>query len=141
MTNAQAEEIASLINERNQLVKQYEAKDILQNAGNYEYEVRDEKVVACVERKKVQWYQWEICHLSVPKEWGGKGVAFAVYQRAAAAARAGGARVLQCTIRKGNDDSEKFFLRQGFTKVGSFFYDGTGNTVGIWQKVICPPEG
>ncbi len=60
MTKAQAEEIANLINERNQLVRRYKAKDILQHAGNYEYEIRDGKVVACVERKKVQWYQWEV---------------------------------------------------------------------------------
>jgi uncharacterized protein YxjI len=69
------------------------------HADNYEYEVRDGHVVACVERKKVQWYQWEICHLSVREEWEHKGAAFAVYNRAQAAARSGRGSVLQCTIR------------------------------------------
>ncbi len=140
MTKPRAQEIAKLINERNQLARRYKADDILRYASNYEYELRDGKVVACVERKKVQWYQWEICHLSVPEEWEGRGVAFAVYSRAEEAARAGGACVLQCTIRQGNEKSERFFRRQGFAKVGSFLYDATGNTVGIWQKLIRPPE-
>lgn len=137
MTEAHAREIAALINERNELARTYTAGDIIREASNYEYEVRDGKVVACVERQKVQWYQWEICHLSVPTEWEGKGVAFAVYQRAEAAARSGGGCVFQCTIREGNKRSEKFFRRQGFLKVGAFLYRPTGNTVGVWQKVLC----
>lgn len=113
MTEAHAREIAALINERNELARTYTAGDIIREASNYEYEVRDGKVVACVERQKVQWYQWEICHLSVPTEWEGKGVAFAVYQRAEAAARSGGGCVFQCTIREGNKRSEKFFSTAG----------------------------
>jgi GNAT superfamily N-acetyltransferase len=141
MTEAHAQEIATLLNERNQLARLYSAQGIVQHADEYEYEVREGRVVACVERKKVQWYQWEICHLSVRKEWEGKGVGFAVYSRAEAAARSGGACVLQCTIREGNEASERFFRRQSFNKVGAFLYGATGNTVGVWQKVLSSPEG
>ncbi len=141
MTETQAQEIAALLNERNQLAKTYTARNVLPEAGNYEYKVRDGKVVACVERKKVQWYQWEICHLSVAREWEGKGLAFIVYQRAEEAARSGGACILQCTIREGNERSERFCAKRGFVKVGRFFNTLTGNTVGVWQKMLSaiPP--
>jgi RimJ/RimL family protein N-acetyltransferase len=140
MTDAQAGEIASLINDRNKLARNYEAHDILRNACNFEYELREGKVVACVERKKVQWYQWEVCHLSVDKKWEGKGLAFIVYRRAEAAAQTGGARVLQCTIREGNSRSEHFVDRQGYLKVGRFFNAQTENAVGVWQKSLVPPQ-
>lgn len=136
MTEAQAQEIAVLLNKRNQLARSYTGRGVFAKAGNYEYEVRHGKVEACVERKKVQWYQWEICHLSVAIEWEGKGLASIVYQRAEEAARSGGACILQCTIREGNERSERFFGKRGFIKVGRFFYALTDNTVGVWQKVL-----
>lgn len=141
MTRAQAEEIATLINRRNQLPLDYTSDDILRKAPNYEYEIRDSKLIACVERKKVQWYQWEIRHLSVHEDWEGQGVGYAVYSRAETSAHAGGACLLQCTIRDGNDDSERFFQRQGFRRVGGFANASTGNAVGVWQKVLRPPAG
>src|SRR5579871_4742556 len=98
MNEKQAHEIAALLNERNQLVRMYDAQRVLAEATNYEWEEREDKVVACVERKRVQWYQWEICHLSVMKDWEGKGIASIVYARAEEAARSGGACILQCTI-------------------------------------------
>jgi hypothetical protein len=82
----------------------------------------------------------------VREEFEGKGVAFSVYASAEAAAARGGAYLLQCTIRDGNEGSERFFLRQGFRKVGAFYYERTGNNVGIWQKVLrsardtAPPD-
>jgi len=138
MTRAEADEIAQLLNDRNRLVRRYTGQQVLVDADNYEYENRDGHVAACVERKRAQWYQWEIRHLSVREEWEGKGLAFAVYSRAEAAVLQGGACVLQCTIRQGNKDSEKFFRRQGFTGVGAFYYQATNNNVGIWQKVLRP---
>src|SRR5947209_5092477 len=102
MTEIEAQQIATLLNDRNQLAGRRSAKHILAAATNYEFELRDGSVVACVERKSVQWYQWEICHLSVKSEWEGKGIASIVYARAEESARSGGARILQCTIREGN---------------------------------------
>src|SRR5438105_4365827 len=138
MTRAEADAIATLLNERNQLVHRYTGQEVLDNADTYEYDVRDGRVAACVECKRVQWYQWEVRHLSVRKEFEGKGVAFAVYARAESTALKGGARLLQCTIRAGNEDSEGFFRRQGFRNVGAFYYDETGNNVGVWQKILRP---
>ncbi|MBZ5493814.1 MAG: GNAT family N-acetyltransferase [Acidobacteriia bacterium] len=141
MTENEAKEIAELLNTRNQLVRKYTAHDVMEKAENYEYESRDNRVVACVEREKLQWYQWEIRHLSVSPKCEGKGLASIVYKRAESTARAGGAAILQCTIRQGNERSEAFFTRHGFSKIGSFVYQLTGNTVGIWQKILRPvPE-
>ena len=136
MTEAEAKQIAELLNERNQLARRYTGRDVLENAGNYEHELRDGRVAGCVERKKVQWYQWEIRHLSVLPEYEGKGVASIVYDRAEKAARTNGATVLQCTIREENARSETFFQRHGFVKAGRFLYQVTGNAVGVWQKIL-----
>jgi L-amino acid N-acyltransferase YncA len=140
MTGAEAQQIATLINRRNRLARRYEPADILRQAQHYEYESRDGKVVACVEWKEVQWYQWEVLHLSVDETIERKGLAYLVYERLENAARSAGVRLLQCTIREGNKDSVGFFDRQGFSKVSRFFNRQTGNTVGVWQKVVAEPR-
>ena len=139
MTIREAKQIAKLLNERNQLARQYTGDAVLADAANYEYELHEDQIVGCVERKRVQWYQWEIRHLSVHLDVEGKGVGFAVYRRAEAAAVNGGACILQCTIRHGNQESERFFRRQGFSEVSAFHYAQTGNIVGVWQKVLRVP--
>lgn len=140
MTEAEAEQIASLINRRNRLAKNYEPADILREAHNYEFEPRYGKVVACVERREVQWYQWEVLHLSVDEALEGQGLASLVYERLEKAARSAGVRLLQCTIREGNKDSVSFFDKRGFSKVARFLNRQTGNAVGVWQKVLTEPE-
>ena len=140
MTPRYAKGIATLLNARNHLARNYTEADILQDARQYEYEVRDGNVVACVERKEVQWYQWEVRHLSVASSHEGAGLAFALYQRAERFAIGEGACILQCTIRTGNTRSEAFFTRQGYRNVGVFLYPPTSHTVGVWQKVVSPPN-
>jgi N-acetylglutamate synthase-like GNAT family acetyltransferase len=139
MTADEARQIAELINRRNELMRRYRPADVQESAANYEFESRDGAVVACVERKRVQWYQWEICHLSVAEDCERKGLASMVYARAEAAARLAGVSLLQCTIREGNGASESFFSRQGFHRVGTFLNTRSGNTVGVWQKVLSGP--
>jgi hypothetical protein len=53
MTRSEAEQIAALLNERNQLVHQYTGQEVLDTADTYQYEIRDGRVIACVERKRV----------------------------------------------------------------------------------------
>ena len=140
MTEGEASQIATLINERNRLARHYEPADILREAVNYEYESRDGKVVACVERREVQWYQWEVLHLSVDQAWEGQGLGSLVYERLEKAARSAGVRLLQCTIREGNKDSVAFFDKRGFSKIARFLNQQTGNAVGVWQKVLIEPR-
>lgn len=139
MTMTEADQIAHLINERNQLARTYRGVEILESAANYDFEVREGRVVACVECKKVQWYQWEVRHLSVQCSCEGQGLAYLVYSRAQARSQAGGGCLLQCTIRSDNNESREFFARQGFREASSFYYRPTKNTVLIWQKALTLP--
>ena len=136
MNRLLATKIANLINDRNQLNGEYDADRILQHGENYIYELDGNVLVACVEVRKVQWYQWEICHLSVNPDYERKGNAARMIQSAEDRARERGAKILQCTIRVGNDRSERAFAKQGYEKKICFYNDKTENYVAVWQKAI-----
>lgn len=131
-----ADQIAQLLNRRNQLTRQYTAEMVLQQAGNYLFEILGTEVVACVEVKRVQWYQTELCHLTVAEAYEGKGYGRALIRRAIETADQQGARLVQCTIREGNTDSERAFLAAGFTKASMFFNARSGNNVCVYQRPI-----
>jgi ribosomal protein S18 acetylase RimI-like enzyme len=136
MTQHQAEEIANLLNSRNQLAVEYTAEMVMQHADNYLFEAQKEEVVACVEVKKVQWYQSEICHLSVSEKHEGQGLAKLLIRRAEQKAQRANARIAQCTIRVGNEASEQTFRRSGYREVCSFFNAELDRYVAVWQKVL-----
>jgi ribosomal protein S18 acetylase RimI-like enzyme len=133
----QADRIAALLNERNELTVTYTRKHILDHADNYLCRFSDDgAVIACVEVKKVQWYQTEILHLTVASSYERKGHAKALLCEAERIARANCARLLQCTIRAGNNASEKLFVGFGFVHVGTFHNQGSVNNVAVFQKVL-----
>jgi len=136
MKKSIATKIAELINARNQLNAAYDADRILRQSENYIYELDGNTLVVCVEVKKVQWYQWEICRLSVNPEHEGKGRGARMLQKAEEIAHAGNAKIVQCTIRIGVDRSERAFLKQGYLKTISFYNRKTENYVAVWQKAI-----
>jgi N-acetylglutamate synthase-like GNAT family acetyltransferase len=132
-----ARQIADLLNSQNQLVRQYDADLVLKSAQNYLHNLTDTgKVIACVELKRVQWYQFEIAHLTVAPDALGKGFAARLVRRCEEQANKHGGRVLQCTIRVGNERSQKLFEKAGFSRVSQFYYPLSQNDVGVWQKVI-----
>jgi len=137
LTNAHADQIAALLNERNQLTVKYTRQCVLEHADNYHcrFSAADE-VVGCVEVKKVQWYQTEICHLTVAASETRKGHAKALLCEAERVARANGARLLQGTIREGNIDSRSLFEGFGFLHVSTFSNPLSGNNVAVFQKVL-----
>lgn len=137
MTNHQAEQIAILLNLRNQLIKPYESKDILLESTNYVFIEEGSKVVACAVLKKVQWYQWEICHVSVDENHAGKGLGKLILKKAEKKALDGGAKILQCTVRSNNARSRGLFSSNGYLKTVSFFYSNSGNWVDVFQKSIA----
>jgi ribosomal protein S18 acetylase RimI-like enzyme len=127
MTEDEAAQIAALLNARNQLTVPYDGPRVSKSADQYLFRV-----------KNVQWYQGEVCHLTVDKDFEGKGYArnlFAELERRAAARCF---RVLQCTIREGNTDSEDFFTAAGFKSVSRFHNKMSSNNVTIWHKVLEP---
>src|SRR5579863_9940546 len=114
MTSQEARQVAKLLNARNRLQAAYTAARVSQHADDYIFEVNDGAVVACVEVKKVQWYQSEICHLSVDEKHEGRGLGKKLIRRAEEKALGHGARIVQCTIRVGNQRSEEAFRRSGY---------------------------
>ena len=138
LSDRQAEEIAALLNERNQLTVAYTARSVMAHSENYVYRTSPTgSVLACVEVKKVQWYQAEILHLTVHKTEQRKGHAKALLSEAERAARSRSARVLQCTIREDNLSSASLFQSCGFVQVGKFHNQVSGNNVLVLQKVLA----
>lgn len=139
MDRSHAQQIADLLNERNKLVTHYDADRILTAAGNYLYLLSDGgEVNACVELKRVQWYQCEIDHLTVRVSREGKGDARKLLQMAEQRARELGGRILQCTVRHDNSRSQRLFEKNGFLHTADFYYPTSGNNVAVWQKSISP---
>lgn len=136
MTEHEADQIATLLNTRNQLSVAHTGETVLRHAERYLFETETDAVVACVEVKRVQWYQWEICHLSVHADHEGRGLGKELVRRAEEAALRGGACIAQCTIRVGNRASEHVFQRSGYTQTVRFHNPSSGNDVGVWQKAL-----
>jgi N-acetylglutamate synthase-like GNAT family acetyltransferase len=137
MTLKEAQGVAELLNSRNQLGIAYTAARVLQHADEYIFDAWDGVVVACVQLKNVQWYQCEICHLSVHEKHEGKGLGKKLIRRAEEKAHGHGARIVQCTIRVGNERSEAAFRRSGYREACCFYNAATDNYVAIWQKALC----
>lgn len=136
MQNPEARQIAELLNRRNQLTQNYTEAMILESAGNYLFRKINDAVVACVELKKTQWYQSEICHLTVHEQHERQGHGRELIQQATDVAIKQGSRILQCTIRVGNNGSERAFLEAGFAITCSFHNSRSGNNVNVYQKSI-----
>ena len=136
MTKNDAIEIAELLNKRNELSVKYSFDDILSKKENYLFIKEGEKIVACGESIKVQWYQNEIKHISVHKDFEGKRFGTKILKLVEEKSIKDNARVLQCTVRTDNENSIRLFTRKGYKKVNSFFNKKTKNWVFIFQKVI-----
>ena len=136
MTQQEAEQIAYLLNTRNQLPVEYTAEMIIRDAENYLFETQYSEVVGCVEVKRVQWYQWEIRHLCVREGHERKGLGKKLIHQAEGKAKQAGARISQCTIRVGNEKSEQAFRRSGYRETCCFYNIDTDKYIAVWQKVL-----
>ncbi len=140
MNRLQATQVAALLNNQNHLTVKYTPERILACADNYLVRL-DEKgeVIACAELKKVQWYQFELLHVTVADAHKKKGLGRGLIEEAQAVAEENGARILQSTIRSGNEPSEKLFEGSGFQAACAFYNKQSGNLVRVWQKVLTQP--
>ena len=137
LSDAHAEQIAALLNTRNQLTLKYTRQRVQDHSKNYICRFSEtNEVVGCVEIKAVQWYQTEVCHLTVAETETKKGHAKALLCEAERIARASGARILQCTIREDNIASRSLFEGFGFSRTSTFNNPSSGNNVGVFQKVL-----
>lgn len=138
MSDAQADAIAQLLNTRNQLTRHYTRVRILNEAADYLFRLSETgEVIACVQVKKVQWYQAEVLHLTVAEACERKGHAKKLLCEADHLARTKGARILQCTIRADNAASRKLFEGFGFVNTSSFLNQYSGNNVSVFQKSLA----
>lgn len=140
MNKNDAAEIAVLLNTQNELTRQYDAARVLGEQEQYRFLREDNRLVACLQLRSVQWYQWEVLHLSVRQDCARRGLGTQLLQEAKAEATQAGIKLLQCTIRAGNGDSERLFERAGFRKVNAFHNARSDNEVGVWQYALVPPR-
>lgn len=139
MDNKHAEQIAMLLNDQNQLVVQYTADRVLEHKDNYLVRLDNSgKVIACAELKQVQWYQFELLHVTVALKNQKQGHARALVAEAERRAIHRGARILQSTIRAGNSASEALFKSSGFKSVSRFYNTKSKNIISVWQRVLSP---
>lgn len=137
MERSQAEQIATLLNTQNQLTVHYDADRVLDYQENYLVRLnRSGEVIACAELKKVQWYQFELLHLTVSQQHHQQGHARSLITEARDRAVNADARILQSTIRAGNVASEHLFKSSGFELVSRFYNARSKNIIGVWQRVL-----
>lgn len=140
MDRSQAAQIAKLLNEQNQLTVKYTAEKVLEHSDNYLVRLSSTgHVLACAELKKVQWYQFELLHVTVAQEHHRQGHARALVAEAEKKALQFGARILQSTIRARNTASEELFKSSGFNSVCRFYNPASKNIISVWQRVLSEP--
>ena len=139
MNKKHAKQIADLLNKRSQLDTRYDADQIIRSRDDYEYKIdKNDNIIAAVQIKKIQWYQWELCHLTVCLAHEGNCYGKKLIKKAEKKAKKGGALIIQCTIRENNESSQRLFSKNGYKHVSTFFNSASGNNVGVWQKILSP---
>ncbi|MCB0752781.1 MAG: GNAT family N-acetyltransferase [Ignavibacteriae bacterium] len=136
MTISIASQIADLLNRSNNLVVKYNSRQILNSKEDYIFNLVDDEVIACAKCKKVQWYQWEISHVSVKESELKKGYGKNIIRECELRAVRGSAKIIQCTIRNDNFASIQLFKSMGYEQVNIFFYEKSGNYVYVYQKCV-----
>lgn len=139
MDGNHANQIATLLNAQNQLTIRHTANCVLEHQDDYLVRLDDSgQVIACAELKQVQWYQFELLHVTVAQQSQKQGHARALVAEAEKLATQRGARILQSTIRAGNTASEQLFKSSGFEPVSRFYNVKSKNIISVWQRVLSP---
>jgi len=142
ITESMAERVADLLNTQNRLETRYTAASVLEHGERYITRLNDaEELMGVVEVKKVQWYQCEIDHLSVDPRFARQDVGSWLVLAAEGKARENRARIVQCTIRVGNNASECLFKKHGYRSAITFWNARSKNDVTIYQKALPTRTG
>jgi ribosomal protein S18 acetylase RimI-like enzyme len=137
MNTETAIQIASLLNNQNQLQTNYSSESILENSDAYIYQANaNGAITGAVRVDKIQWYQAEIKHLSVLQSAQRTGIGTLLLAKAEEKARSFRCKVAQCTIRENNIASVNLFLRNGYIKTCSFINPITNHMLSIFQKQL-----
>lgn len=140
MNPNQANQIAELLNNNNELKSAYTTDQVLRYAHEYKFIQEEDTnyVVAVVQIKKVQWYQHEIVNLTVNPEHNGKELAQHLLQIAENQALNDGARILQGTVRQDDQENIELFKSAGFNHVSNFYNQHSDRNITVWQKILTP---
>ena len=136
MTQTEAKQIAALLNTRNQLTTAWSETKVLDQKDEFVFIAEADTVIACAQSKKVSWYQWEICHVSIKEEYQRQGFASQILKLAEDKAISEGAKILQCTIRSNNGPSQNLFVSKGYIRTCAFYNVGSSNWVNVYQKSV-----
>lgn len=137
MTPDIANQIAELLNTEYPDSKLVTQEAILANKINYLFHANQRnKLISCIECRKVQWYQYEFRQLTTQRTFRKNGHAQSLLNKAINHAKANWGRVIQCTIEEGDLPSENLFESNGFTQTSIFYYPDNEVNMGVWQKVI-----
>lgn len=136
MTFKQAKQIANLLNTRNQLTVKYHVDKVLTKKENYVFIEKNGIIIACAESKDLQWYQSEILHVSVNRNYEGQGYGSKILNLAELKAKSQNSRITQCTIRKDNTNSLKLFKKMEYKIVNEFHNVISNNWIYILQKLL-----
>lgn len=137
MNQEQAKQIAALL-KQNDLTIEHTETTVLNSSADYVFIEEESKIVACAEIKKVQWYQWEIKHVSVAKPKCGLGKRIVVI--AENKAKEKNAKVIQCTIRSDNEASIALFKSSKYSQGITFYNPTSKHDVIIFQKSLTVRE-
>lgn len=134
MNEHQESQILSLINEINNLTEPVTIAYTRSRKRDYLFEMDSEgSVIGCICVKYVQWYQCEICHLSVSKSHRGLGLGAKLVARAITYATKKNFKISQITIREDNIISQRVFEKFGFKHMNSFFNNKSAHRIKLYQ--------
>lgn len=140
MNPNQANQISELLNNYNELKNPYTKDQLMRYAHEYKF-IQDEdssEVIAVVQIKKVQWYQYEIVNPTVSPENQSKGLAKHLLQLAENQALSDGAHILQGTVRQNDQENIELFKSAGYKHVNNFYNQQSDRNITVWQKVLSP---
>ena len=131
-----ADQIAELLNENNSLTTPYTRVGIRNYDDDYIVLQDEDIVIGCVCVKRIQWYQFEIKHLVVNKDYRSMGYGKSLIDSAITFAKERGGLIVQCTIKKENVNTRTLFSKWGFDETINFINPNSGNNLVIYQKNI-----
>jgi N-acetylglutamate synthase-like GNAT family acetyltransferase len=142
MTGLIAKQIASLVNEQNNLPNAVKTEDI--HYGDYFYISKDldnvkygpAEIVACVRAKRMSFFAVELKHLSVNPVYKRKGYGELMIDIVENEARSKQIPMVFATTCVKNDPINNLFKKLNYTLMRDFLNSKTGRVVHVWGKNV-----
>lgn len=133
-----SQQIAELLNRRNNLPIKLSRYDI--ERGGYFYltykEGDEEKLISCVQARKMSFFVYELKHLAVSEDFCGQGLGKKMVEIVEKNALYNKVPLIMGTTQKSNLAINSIFSKFGYDIVNEFKNTKTQHTCLIWQKKI-----